>query len=91
MNAELIGRLQASVDAQSAAVLMERLRASEDALLETARKERDQLASVVARFRAVLEGIERALASAEPSSEVANAQRDLEVIRAVIATVNGHS
>ena len=90
MNAELIGRLQASVDGQSAALLMERLRASEDALLETVRKERDQLASVVARFRVALEGVDAVLASIEPSQEVINAQRELEVIRAVIAAVNGH-
>lgn len=90
MNAEMIGRLQASIDEQAYALLMARLRASEDALLETTRKQRDQLLRVVERFGAVMDGADAALAACVMTPEVAETRRNIEILRAVIATVSAY-
>lgn len=90
MNAEIISRLQATVDAPAGLALLERLQASENALLETVRKQRDQLMGVVERFQVVAEGADAVLAVAKPTQEILEVRRNIEVLRAVIATINGY-
>jgi len=90
MNAEIINRLQATVDAPAGAALLERLRASENALLETVRKQRDQLMGVVERFQLVAEGADAVLAVAAPTQEILEVRRNIEVLRAVIATISAY-
>ena len=89
MNAEIIDRLHAK-DATSAAVILERLRDSENALLQSTKKQVDVLWSVVERTRTVLAQMDYQLARVEPSSESATLIQNIEFLRELIDTIKAH-
>lgn len=91
MNAEIIDRLQADPDGAALAVMLTRLRGSDEELLETTKKQRDLLWNVVDRAEDVLNKTDELMrGGAERDGGITSVQQSIGALRDLIATIKAY-
>ena len=91
MNAEIIDRLLAHPGDAALAAVLDRARSSEDELLDTTRKQRDLLWSIVERTEDVLIKTDEMIEQCMPAnSDVFAIRKSIAALRDIIVTIKAH-
>jgi plasmid stability protein len=91
MNAEIIDRLQADPGDAAVAAMIDRLRGSDEELLETTRKQRDLLWNVVDRAEDVLNKTDELMrGGVEQDGGITSVQQSIGALRDLIATIKAY-
>lgn len=91
MNAEIIDRLQSEPEDAALSAMLDRLRGSDDELLETTRKQRDLLWNIVDRAEDVLNKTDELMrGGVEQPDGLKSVQQSIGTLRDLIATLKAY-
>lgn len=91
MNAEIIDRLQTDPEGEALAVMLDRLRGSDDELRETTKKQRDLLWNIVDRAEEVLSQTEGLMQDSDVlPGDLASVRQSIGALRDLIATIKAY-